>query len=108
MRLQDILTAGRRIVQNTSAMDYESFSKDEWTIDAVLRNLTVIGEATSRLPPDFVARHPEIPWDDMRDMRNLLVHEYFGVDPSIVWKTVRGDIPELMTALEGILSDASD
>ena len=61
MRLRGILSAARKIVKNTTALDLRSFSQDDWSVDAVLRNFMVIGEAAARLPDDFVARHPEVP-----------------------------------------------
>jgi uncharacterized protein with HEPN domain len=60
-------------------MTYEAFTADRKTVDAVIRNLIVIGEAAGRVPDDVALVHPEIPWKDMRDMRNLVIHEYFGV-----------------------------
>jgi uncharacterized protein with HEPN domain len=103
LRLRDILTAAKKIEAHTSAMSLDSFSRDDWAIDAVLRNLTVIGEAAGRVPAAFIAQHPEVPWDDVRDMRNLIVHEYFGVDAAIVWETIRKDTPTPIAALEEIL-----
>jgi uncharacterized protein with HEPN domain len=103
LRLRDILTAAKKIEAHTSAMSLDSFRRDEWAVDAVLRNLTVMGEAAGRLPVAFIAQHPEVPWNDVRDMRNLIVHEYFGVDVAIVWETIRKDIPTLIAALEEVL-----
>jgi len=103
MRIQDILKAANKIVVHTRDLNLETFSAAEWTIDAVLRNFTVIGEAVRFIPDDIISTHPEIPWDDIRDMRNIIVHEYFGVDPSIVWKTITDDLPELIKHLEAAL-----
>ncbi|UCF82816.1 MAG: DUF86 domain-containing protein, partial [Desulfobacteraceae bacterium] len=57
-------------------------------VDAVIRNLTVIGEAAGHVPDDIVSAYPDIPWRDMRDMRNFVVHEYFGISDKIIWDTV--------------------
>ena len=57
--------------------------------DAVIKNFITIGEAASHLPEDFIEKHPDIPWRDMRDMRNILVHAYFGVDNQVVWETIK-------------------
>jgi len=105
MRLRDILKAAKKIIAHTEQLSFEKFSADEWTVDAVLYNFTIIGEAASRLPESFTSAHPELPWVDMRDMRNILVHEYFGVDLSIVWNTIRNDLPILVQKLEAILED---
>ena len=77
--LEDILDAIRKIRNYTTGMTYEIFSGDSKTIDAVIRNLEVIGEAAAATPADFQNEHPGIPWEDMRAMRNVLIHEYFGV-----------------------------
>lgn len=59
-------------------MTYESFATDERTVDAVVRNITVIGEATRNIPAEVVDRHAEIPWNEMRNMRNVVMDGYFG------------------------------
>ena len=74
--------------------------KDEKTIDSVIRNLEIIGEAARSIPDDFKVQHPDIPWDEMIGMRNKVIHEYFGVDHEIVWKTVTDDLPTLKKMLE--------
>ncbi len=83
-------------------MDYNAFVSDRKTIDAVLRNITIIGEAASRVPDDIVAAHPEVPWRDISDMRNFLVHEYFGVSTKILWDTLTVDLPALVDPLQAI------
>jgi uncharacterized protein with HEPN domain len=107
IRIQDILKAAEKIVAHTEALDQETFSADEWMIDAVLRNFTVIGEAARGIPDEIIAANPEIPWDEIRDMRNIIVHEYFGVDPSIIWKTITDDLPPLIQQLESALDKSS-
>jgi len=103
IRLRDILRAAEKIVFNTKNLDYESFSSDEWTVDAVLHNFTVIGEAARALPDETARSHPDIPWVEMSDMRNLVVHEYFGVDLEIVWNTIRNDLPSLIAQIKPLL-----
>ena len=73
-------------------------------MDAVLYNFIVIGEAANRLPDDFLARHPEVPWQDMADLRNFIVHVYWGINPAIVWATIREDLPPLIPQLEALLA----
>ncbi len=84
--------------------DYESFCRDRKTVDAVVYQLAIIGEAANSLSQKFRDSHPEIPWRDMIDMRNVLIHEYFGVIVETVWKTVRKNLPELEEILDKILS----
>ena len=92
----------------TSELDFDAFSADEWVLDAVLHNLTVIGEAARHLPDSFCDSHPEIPWLLMRDMRNLVVHEYFGIDLTVIWTTIREDLPPLAAKMRRILESPSE
>ncbi|MBE0431579.1 MAG: DUF86 domain-containing protein [Dehalococcoidia bacterium] len=71
--------------------------------DAVIRRLEIIGEAVKSLPVDFRERHGEMPWQKIAGMRDVLIHEYFGVDLELTWQTVQEDLPALRTALEEIL-----
>jgi len=102
-RLRDILEAVRKIRRYVDGMDLQAFIGDERTVDAVLRNLTVIGEAAGHLPEDFLARHPDLPVAEMKGMRNVVVHEYFGVSVTILWETVEHDLPPLIPVLESYL-----
>ena len=73
----------------------KAFLADTMVQDAVIRNLEVIGEAVRKLSSEFKARHPEIPWRSVTALRNVLIHEYFGVDLKIVWKVVQRRLPTL-------------
>lgn len=84
-------------------MDFDGFSKDRKTVDAVIRNFTVIGEASRHVPDEIVERFPSIPWQDMRDMRNIVVHEYFGVSDRILWETIHEDLSPLLSSLSELL-----
>jgi hypothetical protein len=99
-RIRDIRNAAEKIVRHTQPMDYETFVKDDWAGDAVLHNFSIIGEASRHIPEDICSRHPRIPWREMQDMRNLVIHEYFGIDWSIVWKTIQDDLPDLIRLLD--------
>ena len=85
-------------------LDYQAFRADRKTIDAVERNLEIIGEAAANLPDEVLVRWPEVPWHRMRGLRNLLAHEYFGVDRAILWQTVQEDLPALNPLLQKILA----
>jgi len=76
--LQDMLGAIHKIEKYTAGIDRESFLQDEKTIDAVVRNLEVLGEAARQLPEDFAARYPEVSWRQIAGLRNRIVHDYFG------------------------------
>jgi uncharacterized protein with HEPN domain len=83
--LDDIRTSISRIERYTAGLDEESFLADEKTIDAVVRNLEIIGEAAKQLPADFKARHPAISWAQIAGLRNRIVHDYAGIDLKLVW-----------------------
>ena len=106
-RLQDITEAIAKIDRYTRGMPADAFRADEKTVDAVVRNLVVIGEASRHIPEDVEQHHPEIPWDKMRGIRNVVVHEYFGVDAEILWETARHDLPPLRPLLERLLRGSS-
>ncbi len=100
--IEDILAAIQKIERYTAGMDQEIFRQDEKTVDAVVRNLEVVGEATRQLPEDFSNRHPNVPWRQISGLRNRIVHEYFGLDLEIIWQVIRHDLPQLKTHLEGL------
>jgi len=103
LRIADILDAIATIREFTAGMDYDAFVRDRKTVDAVLRNFTIIGEAARHVPDEVTVAHPEIPWQDMRDMRNVIMHAYFGVNLLIVWDTIQSNLPPLAEPLEELL-----
>ena len=103
MRLSDILEAAEKIDRYVTGMDLAAFCRDSKTVDAVVRNLEVIGEAASAVPEWVQEKFPEVPWFEMRGMRNVLAHEYFGVSLKITWQTTQDDLPEMVRKLKGIL-----
>jgi uncharacterized protein with HEPN domain len=105
LRIEDILEAIRMIRGYVAGLDEASFSRDRRTVDAILTNLEVIGEAARHVPADLRNRHPAIPWLDMADMRNVLSHEYFGVDLGLVWRTAVEDLPAIEPGLEALLKE---
>ena len=80
MRIQDMVRAAEKIVSHSKDFSFDEFKSDEWTVDAILHNIAIIGEAARRIPQDVCNENPNIPWIDIRDMRNIIIHEYFGVD----------------------------
>ena len=96
--------AAQRVVENAHGMTYAQFAIDDWFMSAVIQHLSMIGEACLHLPEDLLSRHPEIPWREIRGMRHVVVHEYFRVDPEIMWNTVQSRLPELVIQLDGVLS----
>lgn len=103
-RIQDIIKSIDKIEQYVDDMTMAQFSKNEMVIDAVVRNLEIIGEASKHIPVSIQRSHPEIPWSQMNGMRNILIHEYFGVDIKTVWHTAKKHLPALKKQLETIES----
>lgn len=101
--LQDILTSIQRIEDYTKDLSSEDFEKDWKTIDAVVRNLEIIGEAARNMPEEITEKYSEIPWSNMVSMRNKVIHEYFGVDVEILWKTIKEDLSPLRQQITELL-----
>lgn len=106
-RIGDILNAIAAIGEYTAGLDFASFSADRRTLEAVLYNFVVIGEAANNVPEDVRNSPPEIPWDSMRKMRNVGVHVYFGIKADILWDTIHNDPPPLVPALHKLLEPTS-
>jgi len=102
--IDDIREAIDKIERYIEGMSKDSFESDEKTNDAVVRNLEIIGEAANRLPKDFIEKHSEIEWNKIVGLRHRIVHEYFGVDLSIIWQILENDIPPFKYSLEKIRS----
>ena len=100
--LSDMIEASIRIANYTSRLDYDKFVSDEKTQDAVIRNLQLIGEAARKVSTDMTRQQPLIPWKEIRGMRNIVVHEYFGLNIDVVWTVVYVDLPELLPNLQAI------
>ncbi|MDK2959693.1 MAG: hypothetical protein PWR02_988 [Synergistales bacterium] len=92
-RIQDILSAVEKIETYTRGMSFEEFVEDRKTVDAVIRNLTIIGEAAIHIPEEVILKYPHVHWKEMKGMRNIVVHEYFGVSDRIIWTTIQKDLP---------------
>lgn len=99
--LEDIREACLKVGEYVGTLSYEAFASDSKTVDAVLHNLQIIGEAAGRLGSDAQSRYPDLAWPDIVAFRNIIVHEYFGVDLRIVWRIVTVKVPELAQRLSG-------
>ncbi len=94
-RVQDILDLAARIRDSVSGLSFEEFAADDDVKDANVYRVALIGEAANAVPEDIRDRHPEIPWRAVRDMRNVLMHVYFGIDLPTVWDTIQRRVPEI-------------
>lgn len=103
--VDDICEAIEKIEQYTDGMNYEEFVGNERTVDAVLRNFEVLGEAAKNVPERTRREHSDVPWSEMAGMRDKLIHGYATIDRRIVWQTIEDELPELKPRMEGLRDD---
>jgi uncharacterized protein with HEPN domain len=101
--LADILESARKIEAYTQGYSFEQFEADSKTVDAVVRNFEIIGEAANQLPGEFKDMHAEIDWFRIRGFRNRIVHDYAGIDLSIIWQIREHFLPKMITMLKALL-----
>ena len=106
--IEDMLEAIAKINRYTGGVNFEIFSQDERTIDAVVRNLEIIGEAARRIPDPVKAESQEIDWKAINGLRNRIAHEYFGLSLSIIWQIIQSDLPLLEVLLRQRFSNTRD
>lgn len=99
----DILDSGAAILEFVKGLSFGQFCEDRKTHSAVIREFEIIGEAVGKLPGHLKEKHREVEWQDIKDFRNLLTHEYFGVDLEIVWKIIEDDLSVLLGAIREIM-----
>ena len=98
--LKDILTAIKHIEKYTKGLTLVKFSENDLVLDAVARNLEVIGEASKNLPDEIKTKHKDVEWKKIAGLRNIIAHEYFGIDVVIIWDIIQVKLPELKKALK--------
>ena len=104
-RIVDMLTAAHAILRYMSGVSQDDFVQQDMLQDAVIRQVTIIGEAASQISAEFRAAHPDIPWLEVVGMRHRLVHGYGQVSLATVWKTIQVDVPQLITCLDEFTHD---
>jgi uncharacterized protein with HEPN domain len=104
-RVVDILEAIRKIQTYVEKVTFGDFQSDPKTVDTVIRNFIVIGEAARSVPKEITGKHPRVPWRLMGDMRNFAIHEYWGVELQTIWETIKKDLPPLIPLLDNVLKE---
>ena len=103
--LEDILDSAEKIIFYTQSLTYPEFIADSKTIDAVIRNFEIIGEAANRLPEELKDENTGIDWHKMRGLRNRIVHGYFGINYSIIWSIKEDYLAGLIEQIRGLLNN---
>ncbi len=106
--LGDLLDAIEKIKNFIKGLEFEGFKRDDKTKFAVIRGLEIIGEATKHISEAVRIKYPDVPWKEMAGMRDILAHDYFGVEEETVWLTAKEKIPQLKPSIEKILTEMSN
>ena len=97
-----------RIQEYLNDLDFQQFKWDYKTVDAVVRNFEIIGEASKNIPKDIKDQYPQIPWEEMYRLRNRISHEYFGIDYEILWDIAKNHLPANHTDIISIIEKEGD
>ena len=101
--LEDMMLSMVRIEEYLGNLDFKRFKMNYLIVDAIIRNFEIIGEASKNIPTDIKDKYPEIPWKKMYGLRNLIAHEYFGIDYEMIWEIAKNNLPQNLLDLEIII-----
>lgn len=102
--LEDMRDSMQKIARYCDGLDFEQFRNNDLVVDAVVRNIEVIGEAAKKIPVAIQQQYPQVPWSQMYRMRNRISHEYFGLDHAIIWRVATQHLPPNYTDLLAIIT----
>lgn len=103
--LNDILEAVRKIEKYSNEVPYEKFLDDELLLDGIIRNLEIIGEAIKKIPDELKNNHPDLEWKKIAGLRDILIHEYFGIDLEIIWDIIKNKLPSFKAKIIQIIAE---
>ena len=106
--VQDIIDSIIDMENFVKGLSFDEFSEDKKTVNAVVRSLEIIGEASKKVPESVRKQYPKLPWKEMAKMRDKLIHGYFGIDLEIVWKVLKDEIPPLTPIIKKMLKDSKE
>lgn len=101
--LEDIMTCIEKLEKYTKDLTFDQFSKNEMAVDAVIRNFEVIGEAVKKIPKEVKQKYSDVEWNEAAGFRDVLIHDYFGIDLEAVWDTLKKNVPALKEKLTKVL-----
>lgn len=105
--LEDIIISIEKIISYKGDLNFNDFVLNALVVDAVIRNFEIIGEASNNIPNHIKEKYPEVPWKKMYGLRNLIAHEYFGIDHEMIWEIVNNNLPQNLDDLKVILNKES-
>ena len=101
--LEDMHISMERIQEYVSGLEFIQFKQKHMVVDAVIRNLEIIGEASKHIPKSIITKYPAIPWKKMYGLRNIVTHEYFGLDYELIWEIAKNDLPKNQVDLKKLI-----